>query len=63
MFSWTRNFYGKKNGEYFRFETKKIRDDAVKNHGFEKCTANEAYIGGSLQNIEWRKYERWVVGK
>ena len=56
MFAWSRNFYAMANGRYFCFETKKDRDDAVQNYGFQKVTAIEAYDNYPFIKIEWRAW-------
>lgn len=58
MFAWTRTFYAKKNGLYYNFDMKRQRDDAVKNLGMEKVSANEAYKHfRKIIQIPWETYE------
>ena len=59
MFAWTRTWYAKKDGIYYNFDMKKQRDDAVKNHGFCKVKAQEAYQHYQIQ-VPWRKYHEFI---
>lgn len=58
MFAWSRNFYAKRNGKYICFEAKRNRDDAVKNWGYEKVSAKEAYKHYPHIRISWREWEQ-----
>jgi len=59
MFSWTRNFYAVKDGEYYQFESKKSRDNAVECFGYCAINAREAYKNYPHKQIterEWRRF-------
>ena len=61
MFAWTRTFYAKKDGIYYNFDWKRCRDDAVKNHGMEKVSAQEAYQHfNKVIQIPWEQYEERI---
>ena len=63
MWAWSRTFYAKKDGKIFNFEAKRDRDSAVRDHGFEKVKASEAYkCYPNITRIEWREYPRWIGG-
>lgn len=60
MFAWSRTWYAKHNEVYYNFEAKRDRDDACKNYGFEKVSANEAYKHYPLIRVEWRNYKKFI---
>lgn len=60
--AWSRTFYASKDGKIYNFEAKRDRDDAVRNHGFEKMASAEAWKHyPEITRIEWREYTRWIM--
>ena len=61
--AWTRTFYAKSPaGAIYNFEAKAQRDKAVKELGWEKLPAAEAYKSGylNINRIDYYRFDNWM---
>lgn len=60
--AWTRTFYAiDTKGVIYNFEAKKQRDETIKNLGFKKYPASEAYKNYSnIIRVNYHSFNEWL---